>query len=495
MFQQIRRLLKHSAVYGMGHVLTRMVSFILLPYLTHVLTPEEYGAVALLYTFIAIALVLYTYGFDITFLRYYILESDEAKKRDIFCTIFWVALLSSTVFSILIAATTGFLASLVFENPESIGISTQYLILVSVCLLFVETLVLYPFLYLRAVEKSLPFIAIKTAGVALNIGLAIVLISVFDRGVAGVFEANLVATAFQLIFLLPIILKNVRFKIQFDQLREFFRFGMPNVPSQVFVMVIELANRKIIEIILGLSIVGIFSAGYKLGLFMAVITMGFRFAWQPFFLSIADKPGAKETFSRVLTYYFLVTGAIFLCLVFSIKPLMTMNLPVVGTLIDPEYWEGLQVFPIILLAHMCNGAYANFMVGVYLKKKTGLMPIVTGVAAAVNIIGNIIFIPIFGMMAAAWMTLISYFILAALLYVLIQKHYPIEYEWKRIGLLFACGSVIYLISKISILEAFWLAKFALIPALFVMLKFVGFFMPDEIAAVKRKLFNQKVTEN
>jgi len=237
---------------------------------------------------------------------------------------------------------------------------------------------------LRATEKSLPFISLKTTGAAINIGLAIVLISVFDRGIAGVFEANLIATSLQLLAVLPVVFKNLRLKFQFNKLGEFFRFGLPNIPSQIFVMVVELANRKILEIIMGLSIVGIFSAGYKLGLFMAVVTMGFRFAWQPFFLSIADRPDAKETFSRIFTYYLLVTGTLFLALAFTIGPIMTTSWPGIGALIEERYWEGLKVFPIILLAHICNGAYANFMVGVYLKKKTGLMPIVTGIAALVK---------------------------------------------------------------------------------------------------------------
>ena len=226
MFQQIRRLLKHSAVYGMGHILTRMVSFILLPYLTHCLTPEEYGAVALLYTFVAIALVLYGYGFDITFLRYHILEPDRLKKKAIFSTIFWAALITTSLFSILIALATGWLASVVFEDPAALGVSSSYLMLITAGLLFVENLGIYPYLYLRAVEKSIPFISLKTTGVVLNIGLAIILISVFDRGVAGVFEANLVASTVQLLFLTPVIFKNLRFTFEWHRIKEYLRFGL-----------------------------------------------------------------------------------------------------------------------------------------------------------------------------------------------------------------------------------------------------------------------------
>ncbi|MFH1862018.1 MAG: oligosaccharide flippase family protein, partial [bacterium] len=292
MFAQIRRLLRHSLVYGLGHILSRMVSFLLLPYFTHCLNPEEYGAVTLLHTFIALALVFYIYGFDTSFVRYYILEKDSVKRDEIFSTIFWMSLVSSGVFTVLISLSAGILTSVVFDNPETIGNNTIYLVLLCGGILLTDTLGSYPYLYLRAVEKSLLFISLKVFGVILHVALTIIFLSVFHRGVAGIFEANLIASTAQLLLLLPIIFKNVKLTFKLDHVREFARFGLPNVPSQMFVMLVELADRKILELLIGLSIVGLYSAGYKLGLFMAVVSMGFRFAWHPFFLSIADRPDA-----------------------------------------------------------------------------------------------------------------------------------------------------------------------------------------------------------
>ncbi|TKJ41577.1 hypothetical protein CEE37_03150 [candidate division LCP-89 bacterium B3_LCP] len=491
MFAQIRRLLKHSAVYGIGHVLTRVVSFLLLPYLTHAFTPDQYGAITLLYTFIAIALVFYIYGFDVTFLRFYIMEEDDDRRKAIFSTIFWTSLVTSGLVTLIIILSAGWLEGIIFANPEALGSKARYLILISAAILFVETLGLYPYLYLRSVEKSLPFIGLKTFGAAIHITLTILLISVFERGIEGVFEANLVASTLQLAALLPAIVRNLRVRYVFVQMKEYLKFGLPAMPSQVFVMVIELANRKILEIIMGLTVVGIFSAGYKLGLFMSVVVMGFRFAWHPFFLGIANQPEAKETFARIFTYFMLVTGTIFLVLVYTIEPIMTLPLPFIGVMIDPGYWGGLKVFPVILLAHICNGAYANFIVGVYLKKKTIFMPVVTGIAALVNVAGNFIFIPIYGMMAAAWVTLVSYFVLAALLYVFIRPHYRVDYEWKRIGILIVAGAIAYALSFIPIFASHWYLKPVLIVVFFVLLWLFGFFLPEEIAGVRRRLFPNK----
>jgi O-antigen/teichoic acid export membrane protein len=486
MFASIRRLLKHSAVYGMGHVLSRAVSFLLTPFLTHTITPEQYGAYTLLYAFSSIALVVFIYGADIAFLRFYIPEKDPERRQDIFSTVLWSSLITSGVLFALIILFRNALAGLIFDNPDNLGVSAGYLLILNAGILFADTLCTYPYLWLRSVEKSMPFMLLKMSGAVVHVGLTVLFLTVFHRGINGIFEANLIASIYQLALLLPVILKNTRFVLILSSFGEFFKFGLPNMPSQIFVMMVEISDRKVLEIIAGLSVVGIYSAGYRLGLLMSVIVMGFRFAWQPFFMSISDRSDARETYARIFTYFMLVTGTLFLLLVFVVTPLLKIPLPFVGTLIEKRYWEGLRVFPVVLLAQICNGAYANFMVGVYLQKKTGLMPLVTGAAAVVNVAGNFLLIPIFGMMAAAWTTFLSYFTLAALLYFLIQRHYYIKYEWKRIGIIVGCGGFVYLLSVVPFLQDHWPWKLLLIPLFFMALKTTKFFLPEELAAVRRR---------
>jgi O-antigen/teichoic acid export membrane protein len=133
------------------------------------------------------------------------------------------------------------------------------------------------------------------------------------------------------------------------------------------------------------------------------------------------------------------------------------------------------------------------MVGVYLKKKMGLMPIVTGAAALVNLGVNLIFIPVFGMMAAAWANCLSFFTIAALLYVLIQRHYRIDYEWRRIGILAACGAAVYVISRAPFWQDYWGLKLLLLPLFVLLLKASHFFLPEELAGVRRRLFPSRAS--
>ena len=172
-----------------------------------------------------------------------------------------------------------------------------------------------------------------------------------------------------------------------------------------------------------------YSAGYKLGMFMAVVTGAFRFAWQPFFLSHAGRPDAPRLFARVLTYYLLVTSTLFLALTFFVNTLVKTHWPGIGYLIHPDYWAGLSVFPIILLAHLFDGVYANLMVGVYLKKLTAWLPLVTGAGAAFTIAFCLLLVPAYGMNAAAWITLIAFVLEAVLCWFVVRRAYPVPYEW------------------------------------------------------------------
>jgi O-antigen/teichoic acid export membrane protein len=324
------------------------------------------------------------------------------------------------------------LASLVFQEPGDILLKSKLIRLCAGILLF-DTVAVFPFLVLRGQQKATLFTALKLLNVLVTIALNILMVAVWKWGVVGIFWANFWASLCTMVLVFLVAVRYVAVGFSWEMLRKFAVFGFPNIPSLFFVMIIELSDRKILEIISGTEEVGLYSTGYKMGLFMGIVANAFRFAWQPFFLDHAKKPDAPRTFARVLTYYIFVTCFMFLGLIYFINPIIRAHLPVLnGSIIDPRFWAGMAVFPIILGAHIVDGVYANFTVGIYIKKKTHYLPLVTGVAAAVNIVGNLLVIPIWGMYGAAWTTVLSMVLMTALLYFMIRPHYPVPYEWGRI---------------------------------------------------------------
>jgi O-antigen/teichoic acid export membrane protein len=432
LLEPLKRLSSQSLIYGIGHVATRIISFLLLPFYTHLITPAEYGEVTLLFIFIAVVHVFYVYGFDISFLRYYVMEDDPTQRRRLFGATMMALTATSLILTAAIFLTSDTLVSVVFKHPIDIALKAR---LIRLCgaILFFDTIAVFPFLVLRGQQKPTLFSLLKLANVVLTILLNIWLVAVWRWGIEGIFWANFWASLCTMIAVFLITARHILPAFSWDMIRRFAAFGFPNIPTLFFVMIIELSDRKILELIRGAEEVGLYTTGYKMGMFMAIVANAFRFAWQPFFLDHAKKPDAQRTFARVLTYYIWITCFLFLALIYFINPIIRLKLPLLNSsLIEPGFWAGMAVFPIILAAHIVDGIYANFTVGIYIKKKTHFMPLVTGVAAALNIGGNLLLIPTYGMFGAAWTTVLSMLVMTALLYLMIQPHYPVPYEWNRI---------------------------------------------------------------
>jgi len=477
-FKELKSLSRESLIYGVGHILTRFVTFLLLPYYSYQLAPAEYGEVTLYYLFIAVVQTFYSYGLDIAFLRYYTLQKDQGARRTIFGTTLLTSSLSSAALTLLLVIAAPQISGWLIREPVHPEIAAT-MIRVCAAILFFDMLSTFPFIMLRGTHRPFHFATIKLFSVAVNIALNILFLGVWRWSVAGVLWANFWASLLTLVIQLPGIYRKAKPSFDRQLLRQMLAFGLPNIPTYLFVMVIELADRKILEALCGLEEAGLYSAGYKLGMFMAVVTGAFRFAWQPFFLSHAEEGEAPKLFARVLTYFVLICGFLFLSLSLLVPLLVTVNIPGLGNaIIEKRYWAGLGVFPLILLAHVFDGIYANLMAGVYIKKKTAVLPWVTGIAAMVNVGGNLLLVPSFGMWAAAWLTLIAFAIEAFLLWLFIRRSYPVPYEWGRLSHLTLIVGGLFCLGFLDVFHGL-LPRIGLVAAMPVALWATGFLRPEE----------------
>jgi len=450
MFKDIARLSRQTIIYGMGHMLTKVVSFLLLPFLTHQLPPSEFAVFILFGMAISVVIEFLRLGLDVSLLRDYVLEKELQQRKVIFSTIFYTALAFSTLIAILLWSMPETWLRLIISAPEG-GHPEWMVYTLRLCagVIWLDNLSAFPLMVIRGESRAVRFASIKITGSVAQVGLTVILLAVFHRGVAGAYEANLLSSVLMMLMTLPTILKRMRPVFNWSVFTAAAAFGLPNVPNALFYQVVELADRKILELLRTDFEVGVYSAAYKLGMALSIVAMAFRFAWQPFFLQLSERPDAKQIYARVLTYYTAGAGWLFLLLTAIVEPLVKWDIPGMGPLIDPAYWSGLGVFPIVLLAHLPSGIIGIFMVGVYLKKKTWFLPIVTGIAAVVNVAGNILLIPRWGMWAAAWLTLVSYAIMPVILHFYINRHYPVKWEWSRMLHLSIVGALVFAIGAVG----------------------------------------------
>jgi O-antigen/teichoic acid export membrane protein len=234
-----------------------------------------------------------------------------------------------------------------------------------------------------------------------------------------------------------------------------------------------------------LAVVGVYQANYRLGIFMMLIVSMYDYAWRPFFLSHASEPGAKDLFARALTYCVAGMTGVFLAVSMFIGDVVRIR--IFGRyIIHPDYWGGLSIVPVVLVAYMFLGMYNNLVAGVYIEKKTQRLPMITLAGALVNIGANFLLIPVLGMMGGAVATLLAYAVMALVLYVDVRKFYPVRYEWGRIAHLAAVAGVTYLLFLLVDAGPYHIPwKFFLLLFFCVALYVTRFFLPEELHALRR----------
>jgi len=481
MLHNIKRLTKHSAVYGVGHIISRSIGFLLLPLHTNVLPPDIYRNAALLFASLAILNIVFSYGMDVAFLRYFILEKDREKRTRIFSTAFWTIFITGSLFSAFM---------LIFPEPFSRmifqGESYPMLIRLASGILLADALALLPFLVLRAEEKSTRFVLLKSLNIGINFGMNVILVVLLKKGVPGIFVSNLTASAITLAILIPVYLQWLRMKFHKEALIDLLKFGLPYVPSGLAVWVMDQIGRFYLDRMVSKEATAIYSAGAKLGMFMALVVAAFRFAWHPFFLSTSKQADAKATFSRILTYYLFVTGFFFLIIAFFIQEIVAFHLFGI-TLLGASYTTGIVIVPVFMLAYILYGVYANFVVGIYLKKKTVYLPLITGAGAVVTMVVNWMAIPYLGVMGPALATFIAYFVMALLLFLVARQLYPVNYEWGRIGIWTLLVTVWFFLGTKVIGEQSIVFRVLLLAVLPLVMWIMNVFRADEKAAIISRL--------
>lgn len=468
MIQKLKELSKDTAIYGISTIVGRFLGFLLVPFYTNVLSTSEFGIYSYIYAFLGFFNVIYIYGMDAAFMKYHSLAEDSEKK-DTFSTPFLFVAISSIILSSLFY----FFGNQVGDLLQIQGEYKHLIYYFSLILLF-DAVVLIPFANLRLQRKAKKFAAIKIINIVLNLGLNFVLIIKYKLGVEGIFISNLVASGITFFILLPDIFSNLSFKILKPKLKTMLRFALPYMPGSFAAMMVQVIDVPIVRHLTNDSVLGIYRANYKLGIFMMLIVSMFQYAWQPFFLTNAKDENAKELFSKVLSLFVVAASVLWVVISLFIDNIAEFQILPGRTLIGREFLSGVHIVPIILLGYLFFGMYINFQAGLYIEEKTKYFPLVTGLGALSNVAVNFILVPVWGIFGAAVATLVSYVVMAGGLFIVAQRFYKINYEYSKIiktlVLIFITGysyyylyflGILTLLYKFMLLAFFILALFGL----------------------------------
>ncbi|MBI3193727.1 MAG: polysaccharide biosynthesis C-terminal domain-containing protein [Ignavibacteriae bacterium] len=487
MYQQLKQLGTDTAIYGISTIVGRFLNFLLVPFYTNVLAPGEFGVVSYIYSLIAFANVVYTYGMEISYMKYATsLElgttENSTSRRQNFNTPFLSLAGTSIIFSIFL-----FLLAPTLPGFLSLPSNLTKILYCTAGILLCDTLSAIPFASLRLERKAKRFALIKLLNIIVNVGMNVLLLVKFNFGVEGIFLSGFVSSALTVVMLLPTIKQYFSFEIDTTLWKALLKFGLPSIPAGLAGMVLQVVDRPILKALTNDATVGIYQANYRLGIFMMLIVSMFDYAWKPFMFSVAKEENAKIIFARVLTYFTLAMASVFIVLTFFIDEIAHMSF-FGNHLINERYWSGLEIVPIVLLGYVFLGMATTMSAGIYIEKKTKYNPPITMTAAAVNIAANFFLIPIIGMAGAAWATLVAYLVMAVMTYFMSQRIYPIQYEWGRLGKIALVTTVIILAEAIILAPNIEkLFKVLLIVVFFLLFGIIKFFEKGEMVVIKQQL--------
>ena len=435
----LKTVYKQTFIYGLATVVPRMLSFLLVRLHTDksvLQNVSDYGDVSIVFAYFVLFNVLLAYGMETAFFRFFNKEPSKAN------------VLNTATVSILVSS-LGFLAlGLLFKQQiaDLTHIHVNYISLV-VWILFLDALVIIPFAALRAYGKPVKYTVIKLTNVVVNLGLNIFLllylkalsvgnsfwdsIYVDNFEVSYIFIANLIASGVTLLILLPFYFK-INFKVDTVLWKKMLKYALPVLVAGVAFSINETFDRVLLERLLPESIaktsVGMYSACYKLALFMMLFATAYRLGIEPFFFSQSKTKDATKNYAKTLEFFVICGALILLVVVVFVDVLKSILIP------NEAYWEAMKVVPILLLAYLFLGIYHNLSVWYKITDRTKFGAYISVIGAGITLLVNLMFIASFNYMASAMATLSAYVSMTLLSYYFGRKHYPIPYNIKKIGL-------------------------------------------------------------
>lgn len=461
----LKKLAGETVLYGVSSILGRFINWLMVPLYTQVFQEPnypkaEYGIQTQIMAYVAVLMVLLTYGMETSYFRF---ASDaKYKKKDVFATTQSSLAITSLLFIVLVV---------VFAQPLANWLSIanrSYILILLAFTLAIDAYSSIPFAKLRLDSRPLRFATIKLLNIGINVGANLFFflfcpywltkhpdswlqhIYQQDVGIGYVFISYLLAAVITLLLLFP-ALKGVSFNLNKPLIRRMFRYAFPimlvGLASMLNLNFDKMAMESLLKGTDVMGKVGEYGAAFKLGVLMTLFTQAYRYAFEPFFFANKTEANAKQVYADALKFFTIIGLFGFLTVVFY--------LDIIGLLIGKSYHEGFVIVPYILFANLFLGMYYSLSLWYKLTDKTHYGAYMALGGVAITIFLNILLVPQLGYVGAAYAFLTSAFTMFVVSFFWGQKHYPIPYDVKRIAFYFLLIIVLFVISYWVVLPEKW----------------------------------------
>lgn len=425
MLKELKRIFKDTVIYGLGSLLPKAAGIILVPIYTRFLVPADYGIISLatmITTMVSNVMLLGQQGSLTLYLRQIENEGkQEGAGALVFSAVSFVLVCGVAILGVLLAigpTVTPFVVNqpkFTFDPFMRIALLTAFLTL--------------PFGLIQAVNRSRgqsgTHTGMQLASFALNTGITIYFVVTLRQGAYGSLKGNFGAALLLFPVALFLLVRNMRFDFSGEWLKRSLAFGLPLIPHFFAGWMLTFSDRWILGHFRTLDEVGLYSLAYNLSMVLNMVVMAVNTAWGPVYYDLAASEDGRSKLPRLITVYAsAVTALAMAYLLFSREILLILA--------TPRYFAAAPLVPVIVAGYFAFAMYAVMSTGIFYAKKTKLIPLISAVAAAVNIGLNLLLVPKYGMWAAAWMTLVAYTVMAIAARYFTGRFFPGSFEDVRL---------------------------------------------------------------
>ncbi len=460
----VKSLAKDTAIYGVSSILGRFLNWCLVPLYTFCFSAGQYGVVTYVYSFVALTLVILTYGMETGFFRF--ANHDKYDNP--------MEVYSTSLVSLAVSSTAFLIAVIAFIEPLSrvleCGDHYSYVWLMAAAVAL-DAFTAIPFSYLRFAHRPMRFALLRIINIGLNIGLNLFFILVcpwlwevapsaigwfYDPtyGIGYIFLANFITSLLNLVLLMP-ELRGFKWKFNKRLWKEMLTYSYPLLVLGVAGIMNQTLDKILLPSLVSdphtaMEQLGIYGANYKIAIVMVMFIQAFRFAYEPFIFAQNKNKGEDrlQSYRDAMKWFVVFAMLIFLGVMFYID--------ILRYFISPKYWAGLKVVPVIMIAEFFFGIFFNLSLWYKLTDRTiwGMWFSLTGLG--VTLLMNILLVPVMGYMGCAIAALVCYGVMMVASYFVGRKKFPIGYNMPRLAGYFMLAMALYAVSLLSAVDNQWI---------------------------------------
>lgn len=414
---------RHTAVYSVGNLSTKLIGLVLLPLYTARLTVENYGRFAILEVTMQFLIMICGMKLVSGMFRWCSDTEDFNEQGRIIYTSYTTMIGLAVVLNLLFQPLRGTWSNLFFGSTD-FGFLFS-LIFINVGLEIINSI---PMNVLRFRQKSMLYVTLFSLKMATALGLNVYFIAYAGKGIDGILLSHVCANGLFLLLTIPIMIQNSVPKFNSAALRELLHYSLPLVVSAISVQLLTIGDRFILKYYLAYEDVALYSLAFKIaGVINVFLIQSFTLSFLPIAYRMSTRPDGKQFFIRIHTYFAgaLVIAALLLSL-FSREVLMVFAR-------SEEYYTAALFVPLLSLTFVFKGMQYLYSLSFHYVKKTHYNAVIVFGGVALNFLLNFILIPRYGIWGAAIATVISSLGLAAAFYLVSQAFYAVHYKVGTIG--------------------------------------------------------------